>query len=589
MYRRIALHGALLGFGYFALSAVVIRFARFDGGVAFVWFANALLLGKLLNAPRRDWPVFLFCCFFGSMAATIWSGLPLASAIPLASLLMLEAVCGTVLLQYFGITGYNLAGLKQVWLFALIVGVVSPALVAIPISVLIQGLTGAAFFDNWLRWTLAHGLGTMTLAPVVSWIFSGEIRRWFAANSPVERWAAMLMLSVMVAITFGVFGQNRWPLLFLPIVPMMVAAFRFEFIGAAGSTLALVLIGGTLTVYGDGPMQLLHAGRGEQILFLQFYIVCCMLIALPVATELQTRRHTFQKLRESEARFRLLAERSIDVVLNIDRGGVIRYVSPSVQDMMGVQADALIGLSVSDLAEAGDGLFVPASIEDVLALGGMPHRTQMRLRNVAGEPFWCEAYSRAVRDEAGHLTGVVSSLRDISQYKEIELTLSSAANTDILTNLPNRRAFDEALDRCVGDARQRSGGYIWLALIDLDNFKQVNDRWGHDAGDHVLRHFADIARGLIRPDDFLARFGGEEFALLLRNVDAAMVRGICDRLRGEIEDSAVHAISGGPIRITMSAGIALVDGRAPTEILRAADQALYRAKRAGRNRLELAA
>jgi len=155
--------------------------------------------------------------------------------------------------------------------------------------------------------------------------------------------------------------------------------------------------------------------------------------------------------------------------------------------------------------------------------------------------------------------------------------LRTTARTDALTGLPNRRAWDEELERELARAR-RYGGRLCLAMIDLDHFKRFNDREGHQAGDRLLADSAAAWREQLRPSDLLARYGGEEFALLLPHVDAPAAAGVLSRLLEQV-----------PRGQTASAGLAEWDGGEPGGMLvRRADTALYRAKRSGRARTVVA-
>lgn len=156
--------------------------------------------------------------------------------------------------------------------------------------------------------------------------------------------------------------------------------------------------------------------------------------------------------------------------------------------------------------------------------------------------------------------------------------LRRAVLTDPLTGLPNRRAFFDALATAAGSDEQAV-----VAMIDIDHFKAVNDRFGHAAGDEVLRQVAEIARGSFRSADLVARIGGEEFAVILRAITLDQARGVCQRLVDRLSESRLEC-PGGPVRVTISTGIAVIgsDGDAA---LASADEALYEAKRSGRSRL----
>jgi len=159
-------------------------------------------------------------------------------------------------------------------------------------------------------------------------------------------------------------------------------------------------------------------------------------------------------------------------------------------------------------------------------------------------------------------------------------TLHQMAQTDSLTGLLNRRAFEEILRRELqrGD---RSGNLLGIMLIDLDYFKQVNDSLGHFAGDDVLRRIAGVLRDGTRPSDVLARYGGEEFVVLLRNAGADETQLVAERVRQQIANLAGLP---GSVTLTASIGVAVSYPRdTPTEFLLRSDEALYRSKREGRN------
>jgi diguanylate cyclase (GGDEF)-like protein len=159
--------------------------------------------------------------------------------------------------------------------------------------------------------------------------------------------------------------------------------------------------------------------------------------------------------------------------------------------------------------------------------------------------------------------------------------IAALLRTDVLTELPNRRGFDEHIEQELD--RHRSGGPPFcIAIIDIDHFKSVNDELGHDAGDTVLREVAAVLRGGVRRRDFLARWGGEEFVLVLAVEDGLMM-ALLDRLRAVVERHAIPAIGRA---LTVSIGATQVR---PDELsavaLKRADEALYLAKQSGRNRV----
>ena len=157
------------------------------------------------------------------------------------------------------------------------------------------------------------------------------------------------------------------------------------------------------------------------------------------------------------------------------------------------------------------------------------------------------------------------------------------ASTDGLTDLANRRHFEEGLAGEISRA-ERFGGSLALVLADLDDFKQVNDRYGHQAGDDVLRAFADVLRDTVRDIDLAARYGGEEFAVLLPQTDLGGAERLAERLREVMEARRLTLHPGAGFSVTSSFGVAsFPEAATPAALFAAADEALYRAKSAGKN------
>ena len=183
---------------------------------------------------------------------------------------------------------------------------------------------------------------------------------------------------------------------------------------------------------------------------------------------------------------------------------------------------------------------------------------------------------------------IIASVADISDRKAAEQDLKWLASTDTLTGLPNRMSFFAA-GRAEMMRAMRTGAPLALLMADLDNFKQVNDGFGHQGGDEALRSFATVCRGIVGEGMVVARIGGEEFAILLRNTDITGAAILAERLRESLERHVIQTRRG-TIRVTLSIGVAMVDphDRDLDPALARADGALYAAKNGGRNRIALA-
>lgn len=171
----------------------------------------------------------------------------------------------------------------------------------------------------------------------------------------------------------------------------------------------------------------------------------------------------------------------------------------------------------------------------------------------------------------------------LNRVGELQLRLEEAARTDALTGLPNRRILFETLGREIGRARRRDGA-LAVVFVDIDEFKLVNDRHGHKIGDLVLRETGGALRAGLRAYDTVCRYGGDEFVMVLPDTGAFEGHAVAERIR----ESVAASVFGDGIRITISLGVAdFTKGMDADSLLKAADTAVYRAKRAGRNRSEV--
>ncbi len=185
-----------------------------------------------------------------------------------------------------------------------------------------------------------------------------------------------------------------------------------------------------------------------------------------------------------------------------------------------------------------------------------------------------------------HRLGRVWLLRDITQRKQQEARLTALATTDALTGLPNRLSFMRYLDAAVDDSQNFGHDRGAVLMLDLDFFKRVNDTYGHAVGDTVLQHAARVIRGSLRESDKAGRLGGEEFAVLLPRTSLEDARALANRLRETLAGAPV-ATEKGDVRVTISIGLAMLGGASSKESLGQADEALYAAKAAGRNQVQV--
>ncbi len=289
------------------------------------------------------------------------------------------------------------------------------------------------------------------------------------------------------------------------------------------------------------------------------------------ATGRSTRDATVDGLRRSEARYRALVQGSADVTLLLERDGTIRSASAAARALFGREPAALVGGSYFSLLH-------PDEVEEARRLVSSRERVtvEWRVRGRAGGWVWSE-HSIADQTQETAIDAIVVGIRDISQRRSAESQLTHQAFHDPLTRLANRTLFLNRVAHAVARAprRQRPSAVLFL---DLDDFKKVNDSLGHQVGDQLLISCAGRLSTCVRPGDTIARMGGDEFAVLLEELeDMGHAGQIAERISTALR-TPFH-IGGREVFAGVSIGIAPVHSDdTPDEVLRNADLAMYHAK-----------
>ena len=287
--------------------------------------------------------------------------------------------------------------------------------------------------------------------------------------------------------------------------------------------------------------------------------------------------------------FRHIVMESADAVVAIDLMQRIVLFNPAAESVFGYRREDILGKPLETL---------------------LPHRFRKCHAGKVEEFHAQQSPARYMGDRKSHLVGLcadgtevmlgstiltvatpqgpvmVAMLRDISERIRLQTELARLASADPLTGQLNRRAFLESLDREWQRAfRYKSG--LSLVMFDLDHFKSVNDTFGHDAGDRVICEFSELARGALRDIDIFGRWGGEEFIAALPHADLRAARVAAERIREAVARRRFNAEGDGPLRVTVSIGVADIrEGRSPLQqMIKDADHALYEAKNNGRNQV----
>ena len=585
MTRRSLAAAGSIGLLYFVSAALSLAMTRFNGGPALWWVSSALLIADLVPRAKSEWGVRIAICFAMSVIATGLVGSGWHLAVPIAVGNIGEAWVAAVLMQRLMAQKVVTGSMPSMLLAAFIVAVISPIVAAslIGLSLVSHGLH---FADTFRAVMLSHGFGNLTFTPLALQISRRGFRRLIVEMGGHRGQHALPLLALVAGTAVFVFSQQTLPLLFVPLLPMVLVSYRLGYSASALAVVILAVIGGAFTLSGHSPVHSIGAAAGYELQFLQFYLVTTIVTIMPVAAGMHGRAKLDREIRLSEARYRMLAEHSSDALVHIGEDHRIRYISPAITRINGRLPTDLIGKAGALLVAPEDRDHVLANHLQVIAAAGDIVTFEYRTIATDGEPRWLEERARLVVGKNDVIEGVVSMLRDISVRKANEERLSQEAYTDPLTGLANRRGFELAIQQAL--AKRAIGSTDCIALFDVDHFKRVNDQHGHDVGDAVLHMLGRVMQSSVRDCDTVARMGGEEFAVHLPACSISEALGICERIR---TDTAKQTMMAGQavVRVTISGGVALFDHDYLPQALKQADQALYVAKRGGRNQLALAA
>jgi diguanylate cyclase (GGDEF)-like protein/PAS domain S-box-containing protein len=592
--RMWRLVGVAVALACLDLAASVLNMRSWtEGGVTILWPSNGLLVGVLLCASRRQWPAYLAVGFVVDLGINLALSFALGPSAYIAGCNMLEVTIAAALMYKAISPKPDLTERKQLVSLLLYGVIMAPAIASFLAQLNESHSRTMPLFTTFKEWFTADALGIALVTPLY---LSFSRRGRFSGRSWLEITGLFALLGTMTII---VFSQARFPVLFLLVPCLLILGVRLGLAGSAMGLLVISIVGGFSTSSGRGPMALMITSSSvTRDLILQMFVAVSMLILYIIEVVTAERKRLQGNLKASEARFRLLAEASNDVIILSDLSGSRRYVSPAAEMVLGWEPEELVGGNYTQVVHPDDVAKVARLMEQCRE-GKPVEALQYRVRKKSGDYLWMEPSMRVFRDSVtDEPIGFVNVVRDISNRKAAEDELNKAfrvvevqARLDGLTGVANRRRLDEDLEREWLRAG-REGTPLSLLLIDIDYFKPYNDIYGHLFGDRSLRAVAEVAQKVIhRAGDLVARYGGEEFVVVLSNTDSVGAKDRAEQIRRAVELLAIPHTGNPHDVVTVSIGCATQTpqhGSAYTDLVHAADGALYRAKSAGRNRVEVA-
>ncbi|HXY44019.1 MAG TPA: EAL domain-containing protein [Acidimicrobiales bacterium] len=378
-------------------------------------------------------------------------------------------------------------------------------------------------------------------------------------------------------------------------VPVFLAGLRFGRLGAFVTAVISMFLAGPLLpadVATHAPQALSDwVSRGIFFVLIGLFVTelfgAVRQMAAREANIIESQRLAAAQadgLRESEQRFRSLIQRATDMIAVVDPDGSLLYESPAVEELFGWRLGERLSQPALEFVHPDDRERAAAALAETLANPATPLTIELRHRDSSGVWHWVEATVSNMLDEPT-VRGIVVNGRVVDERKVLEHELIQRALHDPLTGLANRVLLRERLESALV-RRDRSARRPALLFIDIDDFKTVNDGFGHDAGDRMLIEVGSRLRAAVRPEDLVARLGGDEFAVLIEEGDQSrtVAADVATRILEALQPA--FDVAGNQIHVRASIGIASYRDGSPDAdlILRQADIAMYDAKANGKAR-----
>ncbi|MGD0095517.1 MAG: diguanylate cyclase [Terracidiphilus sp.] len=555
-----------------------------------IWIANAVLLAHLLLASQRRWPALIATGFAAQVAASAVVGVAWRISLLLSALHMTEVLIAAQLVRKGSTAPPRFADHSYFLRFGVFGVLAAPVAVGSIAGLLLSGWPRTAIGFSPIGGIAADGLGIAIATPVCVAMLRGE----FSGARNHDR--QLIYLLWLMIFAFIAISQTSVALLFFVYPLLVLVLLRAGMEWAAIATLFVAIVSGRLTVLGFGPFaQQPHLFSTIQpFALLQLFVGSGIFMLFTISAALEREREEVRQLEKIAAVHALVSENSRDAIILADLAGHRSYVSSAAENL-GWKPEELLTQAAVEMIHSDDQQRALAVIQE-LNSGRESGMIECRVRKGNGEYIWVEASLRLVRNpETGNPSEVLNVVRDVSERKKAEQRLQEAYNavealavTDPLTGLANRRRFDQYLAaewrRSMRDRQPLS-----LIMLDVDKFKAYNDTYGHQRGDSCLKQIAEACMDVVsRPGDLVARFGGEEFVVILPNTEneGAMhvANDICEALRSRRLPHIGNALG----IVTISAGCATLIprfGKHAPDLIEMTDRALYRAKYNGRDQV----
>jgi len=575
----------LVAIAYFVTAWLGLMVPYKESVATLIWLPTGIAVGAIMRWGK----VNILAVFIASFLVEL-TVLPLSTSILVAITNTLGPVLTAYLLPKFHFN-HHLYKQKDILLMILV------ALLGMSIcatgGVFSLYITGLANADHLLNigfiWWLGDSLGVLLALPLVLNI--GR-KGTFSCDNKCYQLLAWIILFVCVEliIVSSVPDLNKQFILSMfVILPMLIwASMSFGIVGGSFFVIVLSSIAVWLTSQGAGNFYSHNISEG---VFSLWTFMVALVVTMLLISALQSERNLALKtIQKHDKKLRAVIDGAFDAILTIDTAGLLVEFNPAAERIFGYKKDEVIGKLMSELIIPARYRTAHHAGHQQYVMSGVKHIFNQRIELVAmradGSEFPIELTLTALKD--ADLSLVTGFVRDISEQKKARQEIENFAYYDALTALPNRRLLIDRYQHAILIA-QRASTYCGLLFIDLDKFKTLNDTKGHDVGDQLLIEVAKRVQNTVRAGDTVARLSGDEFVVIIENLDASatvayqQVSEVAQKLLAELNKP--YYLSFFEFVTSASIGITLFNDNQLTfeDHLRHADTAMYLSKDSGGN------
>lgn len=584
--KSLAITFALVALAYYIAARLGLMVPYKESVATLMWLPTGIAVGAIMRWGKVSLPAIYVAAFFAELSA----GLPFYTALAIASTNTLAPFCVAYLLNKLN---FNHSIIRQKDITLLILVAFAGMLVSAAGGVLALNLSGLTTPENivkiWFVWWVGDGLGVLLALPLVLNVGKAHMPVQAHQYRQSFAWLIIFVIGEIVISTLVPSVNKQFMLSLFLVLPLLIwAAMSFGIVGGSLVVITLSSIAVWFTAQGYGAFYSTDMNEG---IFSLWMFMVTLVVTMLLISVLQSKRNLAEKaLRDNDKKLRAVIDGALDAIVAVNDAGEMVEFNPAAERIFGYKKEQVLGKPMSEM-------IIPAHLRKFhdtghqqYVLTGEKHMFNQRIEitgmRADGSEFPVELTLVSLKDEG--LPLITGFMRDISVQKKAQQEIENFAYHDALTGLPNRRLLVDRFQHAMLIS-QRSKTYNALIFIDLDHFKVFNETKGHDVGDQVLIEATNRIQQVIRSGDTVARLSGDEFIVILENLDTQQnlayqqASEVTQKLLAELNKS--YSFDLFEFNASASLGVTLFnDDQLGFEVhLRHADTAMHQSKAAGRN------